>query len=385
MVKVFVSFLLERESVARPGRVTNHKKLQNRLYMLRYFILRIHGDAAIFLTVSGCVAFIWLFRNTVLVYRPGRVEKTMKEALTQIVDKECILDDSPVLEAFGADRSFAQPLKPRMVVRPKDALQVQKIVKWANTTGAVLVPVSSGAPHFRGDTVPSAPNAVIVDLSEMKKILGINRTHRMVVVEPGVTYGEVQAALADEGMTLSTSLAPRATKSVLASVLEVEPRLNCIHQWNYQDPLRCMEVVWGDGVRMFTGEAGEAPPDLVKQWETEKWQVSGTGPFMFDFYRLLTSSQGTMGIATWASLKCELLPEECVAAHEESISDIVRQANHKMVAALAGVQGATALSKVISPCGPDYWKEAAKGGFQVPYRSSRKRASMKPAAPATRA
>jgi FAD/FMN-containing dehydrogenase len=30
---------------------------------------------------------------------------------------------------------------------------------------------------------------------------------------------------------------------------------------------------------------------------------------MLDFYRLLTAAQGTMGIVTWASLKCEILPQ----------------------------------------------------------------------------
>ena len=49
-----------------------------------------------------------------------------------------------------------------------------------------------------------------------------------------------------------------------------------------------------------------SPLDLSKQWKAEKWQVSGTGPMMLDFYRLLTGSQGTMGIVTWASLKCEV-------------------------------------------------------------------------------
>jgi FAD/FMN-containing dehydrogenase len=48
---------------------------------------------------------------------------------------------------------------------------VQKLVKLANETMTPLVPVSSGPPHFRGDTVPGIGGAVIVDLSGMKKII----------------------------------------------------------------------------------------------------------------------------------------------------------------------------------------------------------------------
>lgn len=230
----------------------------------------------------------------------------MKEKLIKMVGSENVLDDPATLGSYTGDQSFVPRIKPWYVVKPGNTEQVQELVKWANETKTPLVPVSSGGPHFKGDTAPGVPQAVIVDLSGMKKIISINRQHRMVVVEPGVTYGELQEALAKEGLTLSAPLAPRATKSVLASVLEVEPRLNSLHQWNYIDPLRCTEVVWGDGNRMFTGEAGGSPMDLQKQWNVEKWQVSGTGPMMLDFYRLLTGAQGTMGIVTWASLKCEV-------------------------------------------------------------------------------
>jgi FAD/FMN-containing dehydrogenase len=140
----------------------------------------------------------------------------------------------------------------------------------------------------------------------MKKVLHINKQHRMAVIEPGVTYGELAEALDAEGMVLAPCLAPRATKSVIGSLLELEPRLNVLHQWAYTDPLRCTEVTWGDGNRMYTGEAGGSEMNLEKQWQAEKWQVEPLGPMMLDFYRLLTGAQGTMGIVTWASVRCEL-------------------------------------------------------------------------------
>lgn len=233
---------------------------------------------------------------------------SVRSQLAQIAGEANVSDEPARLESFASDRSFALKVPPRFVVKVQDAEQVEALVKWANETLTPLVPVSSSAPHHRGDTVPDMPGSVIVDLSGMKRIISINRQQRMTVVEPGVTYGELQAALAKEGLALSTSLAPRAGKSVLASALELEPRLNALHQWNYTDPLRCTEVVWGDGNRMFTGEAGMGPRDLDKQWAAGKWQVGAAGPNMLDFYRLLTAAQGTMGIVTWASLKCEILP-----------------------------------------------------------------------------
>ena len=101
----------------------------------------------------------------------------------------------------------------------------RRIVVWANQTKTPLVPVSSGEPHFRGDTVPSVPEAVIVDLRRMDKIIRIDRRNRMVIIEPGVTYTQLQPALAEQGLRLSTPLLPRQSKSVIASLLEREPRL----------------------------------------------------------------------------------------------------------------------------------------------------------------
>ena len=234
---------------------------------------------------------------------------SLKDQLVQIAGEANVTDEPERLAAFASDQSFTPAMPPRFVVKVQNADQVEALVKWANGTRTPLVPVSSTGPHAKGDTVPGMPGAVMVDLSGMKKILSINKTHRMVVVEPGVTYPELQAALAEQGLTLSVPLAPRTGKSVLASALELEPRLNSLHQWNYTDPLRCTEVTWGDGNRMFTGDAGLGPLDLDRQQAGQKWQFSATGPNFLDFYRLLTGAQGTMGIVTWASLKCELLPQ----------------------------------------------------------------------------
>jgi len=232
----------------------------------------------------------------------------MKQNLVDIVGAANVIDNPEVLASYSKDESFATPMKPWFVVKVQNAEQVEKLVKWARKTKTPLVPVSSGTPRFRGDTVPSVPQAVIVDLSGMKNIISINRQQRMCIVEPGVTYGELQAALAKEGMTLSTCLRPKATKSVVTSVLEVEPRLNSLHQFNYTEPLRCTEVTFGDGHQIFTGEAGNGPKDLKKQWELGKWQVHSNGPAATDMTRMVLQAQGSMGIVTWASLKCELLP-----------------------------------------------------------------------------
>ncbi len=218
-------------------------------------------------------------------------------------------DDFESLKEYSKDESFARPIIPSCIARPANSDEVQKIVAWANKTKTPLIPVSSGPPHFRGDTVPGVAGAVVVDLSGMKKILSINRRNRMAVIEAGVSYAELQPALAQKGLRLSSPLLPRAGKSIITSLLEREPRLISRYVWSSMEPLRSLEVIFGDGNKIWTGGAGMDALDLEKQWQHEKWQIEPVGPGQTDFYRLMAASQGSIGIATWASLRCEVLPE----------------------------------------------------------------------------
>lgn len=193
-----------------------------------------------------------------------------KSELVALVTAKNVVDNTAVLDQYSGDQSFNRKVQPAFVVKPRNADEVQKIVQWANRTNTPLVPVSSGPPHFHGDTVPEVPGAVIIDLSGMKKILNINRRNRMAVVEAGVTYSELQPALAREGLRLSIPLLPRSNKSVITSLLEREPRLNCRYQWSSLDPLRSLEIIWGDGNKLWTGGAGHNELDLEKQWKGKK-------------------------------------------------------------------------------------------------------------------
>ena len=234
---------------------------------------------------------------------------SMKEKPAGIVSKSNILDDPETLQSYSQDKSFALPVQPWCVVKPQNTAEVQGIVNWANQTRTPLVPVSSGPPHFHGDTVPGISGAVVVDLSGMNRIVRIDRKHRMALIEPGVTYGQLQPELAKEGLRLSTPLLPRANKSVITSLLERQPIMVPRYQWSMMEPLRCLEVVWGNGETIWTGEAGVLPHSLEKQWEKGLAQIDPKGPLDTDWYRLVSAAQGSMGIVTWASIKCEILPK----------------------------------------------------------------------------
>jgi FAD/FMN-containing dehydrogenase len=112
------------------------------------------------------------------------------EELGKIVGTTNVLDAPGVLEGYSGKPGFSPPVMPGCVVRPANVDEVQAVVRWANDSGTPLVPVSSGAPHYRGDTVPGTDGAVVVDLSRMDKIVRIDTRNKVVMVEPGVTCGD---------------------------------------------------------------------------------------------------------------------------------------------------------------------------------------------------
>jgi len=231
----------------------------------------------------------------------------MAKELKEIVGVKNIQDSETVLEEYSKDFSFAPKVRPRCVVKPKSAADVQALIQWANESATPLVPVSSGAPHFRGDTVPSIGGAVIVDLSGLKQVVRIDKRNRIAMVETGVTFGELIPQIEKAGLKLNLPLLPRANKSVIGSMLEREPVIMPLYQWDAIDPLTCIEVVFGTGDLFRTGSAA-GPGSLEDQWKAKQAQVNPMGPGQTDFARVVQGAQGTMGIVTWSTIRCELAP-----------------------------------------------------------------------------
>ncbi|MBN1189623.1 MAG: FAD-binding oxidoreductase [Dehalococcoidales bacterium] len=227
--------------------------------------------------------------------------------LASIAGAENVKEDEATLKQYSSDMSFVQPIKPRYVVKVHSTEDIQKLVRLGRGSLTPLIPVSSGAPHFRGDTVPGTAESIIVDLSEMKKIIMVDRKNRSIMFEPGVTFGELIKATAKKGLRLNLPLLPRRSKSVVGSLLEREPVVMPKYHWDIGDPTNCFEVVFGTGDLFRTGAAA-GPGTIEEQWAAGGAQKEAAGPSSSSWYRVIQGSQGTMGIVSWATARCELIP-----------------------------------------------------------------------------
>lgn len=226
--------------------------------------------------------------------------REVKERLASIVQEENVKDDPEVIAAYSKDLSLETPRRPSFVVFPENTGQVSQLVKCANELLLPVVPVSSGT-HNYGTSIPRM-GGIVLDLSGWKKIHAIDYRNRAVRIEPGVTYDQLQEALEKEGLRALMPLLPRRDQSVLTAHLEGHPML--IPEFNYSEPLYTAEIVMPRGEIFRTGAAAMAPPettgtDLIGPW--------GPG---FDWNRLYTRSQGTLGIVTWGNIMAEPLPSK---------------------------------------------------------------------------
>jgi hypothetical protein len=111
----------------------------------------------------------------------------------------------------------------------------------------------------------------------------------------------------ENGIRLNMPLLPRKSKTVVGSLLEREPVMMPKYQWDISDPLACVGIIFGSGDEFRTGQAA-GPGTIEEQWAVGGVQKAPYGPGIASWHRLIQGAQGTMGIVTWASMRCELLP-----------------------------------------------------------------------------
>jgi len=222
----------------------------------------------------------------------------LRDELVKIVGSENFSDDSKAIGVYSKDFSLIPAGVANYVVKPKNAEEVQRVIKLANEH---LLPVvtSSSRVHFNGATIPKQ-GGIILDLTRMNRVLEVDELNRRVRVEVGVTWEQITSELERRGFRIMMPLLPHPLRSVVTDWLEREVPTNTVY--DYGEPLQGMEVIWPTGEIFRTGSASVTGyPDSPSKG------ANPSGPGL-DFYRFLQGAQGTMGVVTWANLKIEYLP-----------------------------------------------------------------------------
>ena len=220
----------------------------------------------------------------------------LKKQFENIIGSQNIFDDQETLDKYSKDQSFVPYIKPDFVIFPKSTEEVQKIVKLANQTKTPITPFSSGL-NFHGAAIPSR-GGIIVNLSKMDKILSIDEDNWFAVIEPGVTYKQLQDELAKKQLRAMIPLGVSPKRTVLSSTLERDPALAAASFEYGNDLMLDTEIILPEGDLFRTG-----------LWASGGRPGSHMGPVRALLYRFFTAAQGTFGILTKMAIQVEYLPQ----------------------------------------------------------------------------
>lgn len=217
------------------------------------------------------------------------------EELAPLLGAEGIVQSSSELELRTRETSH-QTATPLLLLYPSSTEDVQAVMASAQRHHVRIHVASRGENYgYGGNNFTDSATAVMV-LSRMNRILEVHEDLAYAVIEPGVTYTQLNDYLKAKGhkLWIDTTDGP-PTGSVLGNALD-----RGIGETPYGDHFGniCgMEVVLPTGERIHTG--GGSPNHAIHTWHTHKW---GVGPYVEGIF-----TQSNFGIVTRAGIW--LMPE----------------------------------------------------------------------------
>lgn len=180
------------------------------------------------------------------------------ELLTEIVGDGYVSNKEEELYIYSQDPGMMDPHKPDYIVLPKTTKEVERIIKLANKIKIPVVPVG-GMLSLSGLVIPHH-GGIAMDLKRMNKILEVNEQSRYVVLEAGVTTGQLKAYLEKNHPTLRFSIpdAPPSATVVGNIVIHGQGRLTQQYGFN-SDMVTGLEVVLPTGEICTIGSGAVSP------------------------------------------------------------------------------------------------------------------------------
>jgi glycolate oxidase len=215
------------------------------------------------------------------------MDEKIKQELVRIVGEENYTERLIDMVSYSYDAS-GHSHRPSCAVWAEKAEQISGIMKLANRELIPVIPRGAGT-GLSGMAVP-AKGGIVLDLSHMNKILKISIEDRLVIVQPGVVYGDLEKALLPFGFFFPPDPASGKVCTLGGNVATNAGGMKGAKYGTTRDYVLGLRVVLPDGRIMRTGSKA------IKS-------VSG-----YDLTRLFVGSEGTLGVVTEIILKINPKP-----------------------------------------------------------------------------
>jgi glycolate oxidase subunit GlcD len=235
----------------------------------------------------------------------------LREQLERIVGPGWVRHRRAELKTFAMDGLPTRESYPGVVVIPATAQQVREVVRLLFLARVPFVARGAGT-GLSGGAVAD-PEAVLITLTRMNRILEVDRTRRRAVVQPGVVNARLSEAVAPFGLHYVPDPSSQAACTVGGNVAENAGGPHCLKYGVTTNHIVQLEVVLPDGSVVTLGSPHGEPwgPDLVG---------------------LFVGSEGMFGIVTAITVRLEPMPPSArtmladfltVRAASEAVSAVI--------------------------------------------------------------
>ncbi len=281
--------------------------------------------------------------------------QTAVEKWRVLLGAEHVLSAEQAACRYGASTCGVQRQIP-LALRPANAEQVQQIVKIASIHRVPLYPISTGRNWGYGSANPTTDHNVILDLSQLNRIIDCDGEAGIVTVEPGVTQQQLRDYLDTHNLPFFVPVHGGGPDcSLLGNALErgygITPHADHFAAVN------SLQAVLPDG-RLYRSALSEWHASEVDR--LFKW---GLGPYLDGIF-----SQGNFGVVTQATIALAPRAEHTEAfffsfGREDSIVDAVAavQATLRSLGNLASSINLMNMPRVLSMTAPYPTKRVGSG------------------------
>jgi glycolate oxidase len=239
------------------------------------------------------------------------MESFIRELKQTVGEKKVITKDMPQYHAYTFGDATLYRSSPEVIVYPSSEAEIQKIIKLACKNNIPVI-TAAGLTGLSGGAI--ADGGILLNMLFLSSIKAIDPISKTVVAGPGITCAKLNEQLKEYGMIVPVAPASHLISTLGANIAEASGGTWGMSKGTFKNYLLSLKVIDGEGNIFSTG----AP--LTKQ---------STGP---DITSLFLGSEGTLGIITEITLRCEFIAEDTWTVRCSFADESVIQAIHEKVA-----------------------------------------------------
>ncbi len=219
----------------------------------------------------------------------NKISKSILKEILFLFGKENVFTDQESLIIYGHDETENLSYPPEILLKPKDADQVSKIMKLAFENSIPVTPIGARTGLSGGSLC--VHGGIGLSMEKFNKILKIDHDNLQVIVQPGVITQNLQDEVAQKGLYYAPDPASKGSCFIGGNIAENSGGPRAVKYGVTKDFVLNLEVVLPNGDIINTGA------NTLK---------NSTG---YNLTQLMVGSEGTLGVITKATLKLIPLPK----------------------------------------------------------------------------